>query len=254
MTWPRERKFWSMRRRRGPPNRASNSANAAYDGAAEAVDGLVVVPHHHHVGGAVRGPAQELDQLDLGDVGVLELVHQDVAELALPAAQDVGAGLEQRRDERDLLAEVEGAAGGQLGLVGAVHDRELGEAQDLQGGAVALVLLGEGVDAAVVVLREVVAGMGVAVAGDGAAGLAVGGLHEGAGVVLAQLAGVLGPLVGAEAGVGPADRAQRREVALGLEAQVRLVEAAVAGLVDPALLGHEAVVVVRAAPARPWRG
>ena len=39
--------------------------------------------------------AQELDELDLGDVGVLELVHQDVAELALPAAEDVGARLEQ---------------------------------------------------------------------------------------------------------------------------------------------------------------
>ena len=105
-----------------------------------------------------------------------------------------------------------------------------------------------------VLVGEVVAAVGVAVAGDGAAGLAVRGLDEGAGVVLAELAGVLGAFVGAEAGVGPAHRAQRREVALGLEAQVRLVEAAVAGLVDPALLRDEAVVVVRAAPARPWRG
>ena len=213
--------------------------------ATEAVDGLVVVPHHHHVGGAVRGLAQELDELDLGDVGVLELVHQDVAELALPSSEDVGAGLEQPGHEGDLLAEVEGAAGGQLGLVGAVDDGHLGEAQDLEGGAVALVLVGQGVDAGVVLVGEVVAAVGVAVTGDGAAGLAVRGLHEGAGVVLAQLAGVLGALVGAEAGVGAADRAQRREVALGLEAQVRLVEVPVAGLVDPALLRDEAVEVVR---------
>ena len=65
-------------------------------GAPEAVDRLVVVAHDHDVVGPVRRPAEQLDELDLGDVGVLELVDQDVAELALPAAQDVRAGLEQR--------------------------------------------------------------------------------------------------------------------------------------------------------------
>ena len=69
-------------------------------GAAEAVDRLVVVADDHDVVGPVRRPAEQLDQLDLGDVGVLELVDQDVAELALVAAQDVGPGLEQLRDAR----------------------------------------------------------------------------------------------------------------------------------------------------------
>ena len=79
-------------------------------GAPEAVDGLVVVAHHHDVVGPVRRAAQELDELDLGDVGVLELVHQDVAVLALPPSKDVGAVLEQAGDQGDLLAEVEEAA------------------------------------------------------------------------------------------------------------------------------------------------
>ena len=61
-------------------------------GAPEPVDRLVVVADDHDVVGPVRRPAEQLDQLDLGDVGVLELVDQEVAELALPAAQDVRAG------------------------------------------------------------------------------------------------------------------------------------------------------------------
>ena len=59
-------------------------------GAPEAVDRLVVVAHDHHVVRPVRRAAEQLDELDLGDVGVLELVDQDVPELALPAAEDVG--------------------------------------------------------------------------------------------------------------------------------------------------------------------
>ena len=59
-------------------------------GAAEAVDGLVVVAHDHDVVGPVGRPTEQLDELDLGDVGVLELVDEEVAELALVAAQDVG--------------------------------------------------------------------------------------------------------------------------------------------------------------------
>ena len=50
-------------------------------GAAEAVDRLVVVAHDHDVVRPVRRAAEQLDELDLGDVGVLELVHEEVAEL-----------------------------------------------------------------------------------------------------------------------------------------------------------------------------
>ena len=92
-------------------------------GAPEPIDRLVVVADDHDVVGPVGRPAEQLDELDLGDVGVLELVDQDVAELALPAAQDVGAGLEQPGDGGDLLAEVEGAAARELVLVGSDRRR-----------------------------------------------------------------------------------------------------------------------------------
>ena len=58
-------------------------------GAPEPVDRLVVVADDHDVVGPVGRAAEQLDELDLGDVRVLELVDEDVSELALPAAEDV---------------------------------------------------------------------------------------------------------------------------------------------------------------------
>ncbi len=58
-------------------------------GAPEAVDRLVVVTDHDDVVGLVRAAADQLEQQDLGHVGVLELVHQHVPELGLVAAHDV---------------------------------------------------------------------------------------------------------------------------------------------------------------------
>ena len=75
--------------------------------AAEAVDRLVVVADDHEVVRPVRRPAEQLDELDLGDVRVLELVDEDVAVLALVAAEDVRPALEELGDGGDLLAEVE---------------------------------------------------------------------------------------------------------------------------------------------------
>ena len=54
-------------------------------GAPESIDRLVVVADDHDVVRPVRRAAEQLDQLDLGDVGVLELVDEDVAVLALVA-------------------------------------------------------------------------------------------------------------------------------------------------------------------------
>ena len=115
--------------------------------APEAVDRLVVVADDHDVVRPIGRPAEELDELDLGDVRVLELVDEDVPELALVAAEDVGPMLEEARDGADLLAEVERAAAFELLLVGAVDEAELGEAEDLEGGAVDDVRVGELVDA-----------------------------------------------------------------------------------------------------------
>ncbi len=120
-------------------------------GPTESIDRLVVVAHDHHVVGPIRRPPEQLDQLDLGDVGVLELVDQQVAELALPAAQDVRADLEQLRDGRDLLPEVERPAPGELLFIRPEDRRELGQAQDLERGAIGFVGRGQGVDPGVVV-------------------------------------------------------------------------------------------------------
>ena len=250
-------------------------------GAAEAVDRLVVVADDHHVVGPVGRPAEHLDELDLGDVGVLELVDEEVAELALPAAQDVRADLEQLGDGGDLLAEVERAAPDELGLVGAVDGRELGQAHDLEGGRVRDVGGGQGVDRGVLVGVELVPRVGVAVAADRPAGLAVGGLldvelgvggqvgAEGVGELLGgcslacvggrALAGRVGAgqlrvralpfrvgaLVAAEVGVGLADLAGRSEVALPLEAFGGRLVRAVAFLEDAAFLGDEGLEVGR---------
>ena len=175
-------------------------------GAPEAVDGLVVVAHDHDVVGPVRRAAQELDQLDLGDVGVLELVHQDVAVLALPPSKHVGAGLEQAGDQGDLLAEVEEAALRDRRLVGAVDAADLGEAHDLQGGAVLHVGGGELVDARELLCVQAVAAHQAARADDVAAGLPLGGaLVLVVPVGLDLEARVLGALPGADLGVVAAD-------------------------------------------------
>ncbi len=147
-------------------------------GAPEPIDRLVVVADDHDVVGPIGRPAEHLDQLDLGDVRVLELVDQDVPELALPAAQDVGAGLEQRRDAGDLLAVVEGAAARELGLVGVEDGGELGQPEDLERGAVDDVGRLERVDARMVLGVEPRAPLGPPGAGDRATGLAVGGLRQ----------------------------------------------------------------------------
>jgi hypothetical protein len=69
----------------GRANRTSNSANAAKLAPRKPYIAMVIVADDHGVVGPVRRPPEQLDELDLGDVGVLELVAEEVAELALPA-------------------------------------------------------------------------------------------------------------------------------------------------------------------------
>ena len=186
-------------------------------GAPEAVDRLVVVAHDHHVVRPVRRAAEELDELDLGDVGVLELVDEDVPELALPAAEDVGLGPEQPGDEGDLLAEVEGAATGELRLVGVVDAGELAQPDDLERRGVAHVVVGQLVDLRQVVGREPARPVGLPIARDRATRLAIGDLVE-----PRTLQVVAGALARPQVGVSRADLAQRPEVALGLEPDLGL--------------------------------
>ena len=235
---------WVVHWRPGEP--ALELGERRETGAPEAIDRLVVVADDHDIVRAIRRPPKQLDELDLGDVGVLELVDQDVAELALPASQDVRARLEQLRDGGDLLTEVERAAARELLLVGSIDGGELGQAEDLEGGAIDDVGGGELVDLRVVLSVEAASALGAAGAGERPSGLAVGGLVGGVGVVVGGLAAGLGAFVGADPGVGALDLAQRHEVALGLEARRRCLEAAVSSLEDAALLVHEGIEVVRA--------
>ena len=214
-------------------------------GTAESVDRLVVVADDHDVVRPVRRPPEQLDELDLGDVRVLELVDEQVAELALPPAQDVGPGLEQLRDGGDLLPEVEGASAGQFVLVGVVDGGQLGQPQDLEGGAVRDVGVGEGIDARLVVGWERGPGARLAVARDRPARLAVGGLRHVVGVVLAGLAARLGAFVGACPGVRLADLAERSQVAVDGQPVGGRLEAPEPLFEHPALLGDEGIEVGR---------
>src|SRR5258708_4151865 len=68
--------------------------------AAESIDALVVVAHH----GQVRArAAQQLHQLELGVVGVLEFVDEDVLEAVLVLAPQVGSLAQQAQREADLV-------------------------------------------------------------------------------------------------------------------------------------------------------
>ena len=206
---------------------------------------MVVVADDHDVVRPVRRPAEQLDQLDLGDVRVLEFVDEDVAELALVAAQDVRPLLEEAGDEADLLAEVEGAAAGKLLLIGAVDEGELGQAKDLEGGAIGDVGVGQRVDAREVGWRELVARQRAAVARDGSSRLAVGDLLDSRQIRGGRcVTGLLGPFGSPEVRVGLPNLAQRRQVALRLEASERLVVVAVSGFEGLALAVDERVEVI----------
>ena len=89
-------------------------------GAAPAVDGLVVVAHHHDV--LMLGGQQARDGV-LGVVRVLVLVHHDVAEAVLIGFEHVRMVLEQQIGVQQQVVEVEGVRGLQSLLQSRVHAR-----------------------------------------------------------------------------------------------------------------------------------
>ena len=94
-------------------------------GAAEAVDGLVVVAHREHA--PVRA-AQQLDPLVLQLVGVLELVDQDVAEAVLVVLQQVEVASQHLERTQHELGEVDHALAIALGVIIRVErDHAAGE-------------------------------------------------------------------------------------------------------------------------------
>ena len=105
--------------------------------AAEGVDGLVGVTHDGQlgrghgvrVGAAVSrylrvGADQLAHQLVLGVVGVLVLVHEDVAELAAVVVRDFGELLQQEDGAANQVVKVEGVGGAQTLRVDGVNLRD----------------------------------------------------------------------------------------------------------------------------------
>ena len=105
--------------------------------AAEGVNGLVGVTHHGQLGGGhgVRvgaavsrrlhvGADQFAHQLVLGVVGVLVLVHEDVAELAAVVVRDFGELLQQEDGAANQVVKVEGVGGAQTLRVDGVNLRD----------------------------------------------------------------------------------------------------------------------------------
>ena len=91
-------------------------------GAAEPVDALVVVTHHHK---ALRVARHQVQQLGLRVVGVLELIHQHVAGALARDGQQVGVGRQQVERAGDLPAEVLEPPLGEPGVVQPEHPGEL---------------------------------------------------------------------------------------------------------------------------------
>ncbi len=84
-------------------------------GAAPAVDGLVVVAYHADV---VRGPHQMSQQAHLEAVGILELIHGDIAEALLPRLPDVPVLLQQLVRQNQQVVKIHGILRLKLPLVG----------------------------------------------------------------------------------------------------------------------------------------
>ena len=95
-------------------------------GAAPAVDGLVVVPHAADVR---RAAGKQPQPQILGDVGILVLVHQDVAEPLLVVGQHVRVLAEQAQHLQQQVAEVRRVQLLEALLVGGIELRALALAQ-----------------------------------------------------------------------------------------------------------------------------
>ncbi len=90
--------------------------------AAEFVDRLVVVAHYCDVAVSTR---QQLHQAQLREVGVLELVHHQVADPLPPALEHLLVALEQAHGPVDGVVEVEHPGLHELFLVGGVDGPDL---------------------------------------------------------------------------------------------------------------------------------
>ena len=73
-------------------------------GSPELIDGLVIVTHHAEV---LVLSGQQLNEAELGRVGVLVLIHHDVFEPLLIILQYIGVGAEQIHSLKDQIVEIQ---------------------------------------------------------------------------------------------------------------------------------------------------
>ncbi len=86
-------------------------------GTAPGVDRLIVIAYH----GKTRAlPDQQLHQLVLAGVGVLILIHQQIADLVLPAFAHLFIALQQQRRQQDQIVEIEHVTGFQMIVIQAI--------------------------------------------------------------------------------------------------------------------------------------
>ncbi len=107
---------------------------AAERGAAKTVDGLIVVADYDDVAG-ISG--EQAEQFELGDVGVLEFVYEDVAEAFLKAAETIGIALEEGDGLRDEAVDSDSAFFAEDFFAGAVGAGDLALQSDMLGALVA---------------------------------------------------------------------------------------------------------------------
>ena len=101
----------------GPGEMPGEAQDVVQLGPPEAVDGLVFVAHRAQVVGLV---VEQLQQPELGVVGVLVLVHQHRPEAGLQLGAHLGPGAQQAYALQQQVAEVQAAGGPQAFLVQAV--------------------------------------------------------------------------------------------------------------------------------------
>ena len=117
-----ERKFCSKHDHRGARERLLELQDVADVGPAPLVDRLVGVAYDADVAVDL---AQQVDDLVLGVVGVLELVHQNLAEAVLVGLPDIVAGLQQVGGHHQEIVEVERIGRQQALLVNGVDVGDL---------------------------------------------------------------------------------------------------------------------------------
>ena len=100
-----------------PGKHVGEGKDVPHLGPAEAVDGLVVVPDDAEVR---LGPPQLLQELELGDVGVLVLVHEDHPEPLARSLAHLGVRAHEADGEKDQVPEVDVARLSQRRLVAAI--------------------------------------------------------------------------------------------------------------------------------------